>query len=78
MNMDVLAYKTLGKNVVLKLGLLGMIGAGGVEHYYSHMSDPMPLRLSKLALYVGAALGIGSSIAPSSVKPDLPSQDDKS
>lgn len=69
---DAFLYRTLGKNWVLRVGTLAMIGAGAVHEMYASPDEPMPLRLSKLALYIGSALGISSSIAPASVKPDLP------
>jgi hypothetical protein len=67
-------YRTLNRNLVLRCGAVLMLVAGAVRHWYEMpLGEPWPLKISKLAVYVGTALGIASSgILPAALKPDLP------
>lgn len=69
---DTWVYRKLGKNWVLRFAAFGMVAAGGVRAWYDFPhEEPLMLKLARLFLYIGAALGISSSIGPSSVKPDV-------
>lgn len=71
--LDILNYRWLNRNWVLRLGAVLMLVSGAVQHFYSlPIGDPWQLKVAKLAVYVGAALGISSGgIFPPSVKPNM-------
>ena len=71
--MDSFIYKTLGRNAVLKLGAVAIVAANGVHLYYAlPQGDPWPSKVASLVLSLLPMLGLTGSVAPTSVKPDLP------
>ena len=73
--LDIFNYRWLNKNSVLRCGALLMLISGAVQHFYSlPIGDPWQLKVAKLAVYVGAALGISSGgILPPAMKPNMTS-----
>jgi ABC-type enterobactin transport system permease subunit len=71
--LDILNYRWLNRNAVLRCGAVLMLLSGAVQHFYSlPIGDPWQLKVAKLAVYIGAALGISSSgIVPPSAKPNM-------